>query len=128
MAHLNLQNIVNGGKRRGERNAQRIVVALMAATTRGCTTRELADWTGLSQNTCLVHLYALRDRDEAHLGKPRETKHRFVDVWMYGPQDPSVEAFRADPEEAEMKADIAAAHAKWVSKWRPHRPVEAAWI
>lgn len=26
MAHLNLQNIVNGGKRRGERNSQKIIV------------------------------------------------------------------------------------------------------
>ena len=38
MAHLNLQNIVNGGKRRGERNSQKIIVALLAAGERGYTT------------------------------------------------------------------------------------------
>lgn len=128
MVHLNLQNIANGGKRRGERNAHKVCTALMAAKAKGCTTRELAAWTGLSQNTCLVHLYALRDRGEAHLGKPRLSKHRFIDVWVYGPADPSVEALRADPEEAEMKADIAASHAEWMRDWRPHRAPEAAWI
>ena len=128
MAHLNLQNIVNGGKRRAERNAHKVCTALMAAKAKGCTTRELAAWTGLSQNTCLVHLYTLRDRGEAHLGKPRESKHRFIDVWVYGPENAKAEELRADPAEAEMKADIAAAHAEWARNWRAYRPVEAAWI
>lgn len=128
MAHLNLQNIVNGGKRRGERNAQKIIVALLAAGERGCTTKELADWTGFTRTTCLIHLHALRARDEAHRGRPKETKRAFVDVWRYGPEPAEVEAIRADPVETEMKADIAAAHAEWARNWRAYRPVEAAWI
>ncbi|MGN8062758.1 hypothetical protein ACTJK4_13960 [Ralstonia sp. 22111] len=128
MAHLNLQNIVNGGKRRGERNAHKVCTALMAAKAKGCTTRELAAWTGLSPQTCLVHIHKMRDRQEVHLGKPRAIKNRFIDVWVYGPEDPAVEALRADPEEAEMKADIAAAHEEWMCDWRPHRAPEAAWI
>ncbi|AQW32693.1 hypothetical protein ACKZDW_04145 (plasmid) [Ralstonia syzygii subsp. celebesensis] len=128
MAHPNLQNIVNGSKVRAERNALKVCTALMAAAEKGCTTRELAEWTGLSRYTCLLHLYAMQDRDEAHLGKPRASTHRFIDVWVYGPADAKAEAQRADPEEAEMKADIAAAHEQWASKWRPHRPAEAAWI
>ena len=128
MAHLNLQNIVNGGKRRGERNSQKIIVALLAAGERGCTTAELAEWTGFTRTTCLIHLHALRARDEAHRGRPKGTKRAFVDVWRYGPEQLELEVLRADPIEAEMKDDIDKAHAKWARNWRPHRAAEATWI
>ncbi|MBN6210629.1 hypothetical protein JYK21_29560 [Ralstonia pickettii] len=119
---MNIQNIINGRKRCGEKNKQKVVDALIAAGKKGCTTSQLLERANLSRATCLNQLHALRDAGQAHVGRLLQLKNRTVDVWVYGPsrteEEPPVEM----PDEANGEQD------DWRGDWTARRDAAASWF